>query len=246
MKKSARGSDIFLRVLLSLALVVSFIPITRDASYAAEDYAASHEGMNADASTGGDADPFEDDAAGGEGDSAADTDSAFEGNSDPDSAGGKTDADKAQPGNSSDADASDSSTALGVPDGAAQARPICEYGKLMPNGYVYECDESGNLKESIDKSDPQSHSANPGEVKNLIVDSQTTSIPERLCYSSTYLQSVQFESKALESIGEYAFFNCENFSSISLSGMHIESIDRDAFSYCEKLASLNIEEPATI
>ena len=246
MKKSAGGSGIFLRVFLSLALVVSFIPITRDASYAAEDYAASHEGMNADASTGGDADPFEDDAAGGEGDSAADTDSAFEGDSDPDSAGGETGADEAQPGNSSDANASDSSTALGVPDGAAQARPICEYGKLMPNGYVYECDESGNLKESIDKSDPQSHSANPGEVKNLIVDSQTTSIPERLCYSSTYLQSVQFESKALESIGEYAFFNCENFSSISLSGMHIVSIDRDAFSYCEKLTSLTIEETATI
>ncbi len=246
MKKSARGSGIFLRVFLSLALVVSFIPITRDASYAAEDYAASVEAVNADASTGDDADPFETDAAGGEGDSAAGTDSAFEGDSDSDAAGGEADADKTQPANSSDADASDSSTTVSAPDGAAQARPICEYGKLMPNGYVHECDESGNLRESIDKSDPQSHSVNPGEVKNLIVDSQTTSIPERLCYSSTYLQSVQFESKALESIGEYAFFNCENFSSISLSGMHIESIDRDAFSYCEKLTSLTIEETATI
>ena len=212
MKKSARGSGIFLRVFLSLALVVSFVPITRDASYAAEDYAAPIETVNADASTRGDADHFEADTAGGE----------------------------------SDAGASDGSTAVSSPYGAAQARPICEYGKLMPDGSVYECDESGNLKEPIDKLDPESHSVNPGEVKNLIVDSQTTSIPERLCYSSTYLQSVQFEGVALKSIGEYAFFNCENFSSISLSGMHIESIDRDAFSYCEKLASLNIEEPATI
>lgn len=230
MKKSARSSGIFLRVFLSLALVVSFIPITRDASYAAEDYAASIEAMNADASTGDDADPFEADAAGGEGDSAAGTDSAFEGDSDSDAAGGEADADKTQPANSSDADASDSSTTVSAPDGAAQARPICEYGKLMPNGYVYECDESGNLRESIDKSDPQSHSVNPGEVKNLIVDSQTTSIPERLCYSSTYLQSVQFESKALESIGEYAFFNCEKLTSLTIEETAtIESIGSNCF-----------------
>ena len=69
--KKAPVSDIALRVFLSLALVVSFIPIARDASYAAEDYAASIEAVNADASTGGDADPFEADTAGGEGDSAA-------------------------------------------------------------------------------------------------------------------------------------------------------------------------------
>ena len=244
--KKVPVSDIALRVFLSLALVVSFIPIARDASYAAEDYAASIEAVNADASTRGDTDSFEADTAGGEGDSAAGAYSAFEGDSDSDSAGGETDADKAQPGGSGDADASDSSTAQGVSAGAAQARPICEYGKLMPDGSVYECDESGNLKESIDESDSKSHSVNPWEVKNLIVDSQATSIPERLCYSSTYLQSVRFEGKALKSIGEYAFFDCENFSSISLSGMHIESIGRDAFSYCEKLTSLTIEETATI
>lgn len=217
MKKSARIFDIALRVLLSFVLVVSFIPIAPSSSFAEEP--GVHTAESAD--TGADASGSDSENTVGENDS---TDEAGTGES---------------VATSSDA-ASSSTSDLSSID------YVCQYGKLMPDGYVYECDESGNLKESIDESDPKSHSVNPWEVKNLIVDSQTTSIPERLCYCSTYLQSVRFEGKALKSIGEYAFFNCENFSSISLSGMHIESIDRDAFSYCEKLTSLNIEEPATI
>ena len=242
MKKSAHVSGIFLRVFLSLALVVSFIPITSDASYAAEDCAASVDAANADASIGGDADPSEADTAGGEGDSAASADSALEGDSDSDSADGETDAGKAQPGNSSDADASDGSTALDVADGAVQARPLCEYGKLMADGSTYECDESGTLKEPLEAATP----VEPDCVANLIVDSEVTAVRYRQFVSCHNLKSVRFEGKTLDSIDDLAFHDCRNLASVDLSGMSIGYLGEQAFGACVNLTGLTLNEPVTI
>ena len=249
MKKSARISDIFLRVFLSLALIVSFVPIARDASYASEEGDASSEVVNADApnksgddsANGGDAG-----SANGEADAAADASGEVES---PAESGPSDNADSASGNAGLGSDATlpgDSNAADGESAGSAQAFGVYEYGKLMLNGSVYKCDESGNLAEPIDESDPKLHSVDPGKVKNLIVDFETTSVPKRLCFCSTYLQSVRFENTVIKSIGEYAFYGCSNFSSISLSGMQIGSIDEGAFSSCLKLTSLNIKETTTI
>ena len=249
MKKSARISDIFLRVFLSLALIVSFVPIARDASYASEEGDASSEIVNADApNKGGDDSANGGDAgsANGEADAAADASGEVES---PAESGPSDNADSASgnAGLGSDATLSgDSNAADGESAESAQAFGVYEYGKLMLNGSVYKCDESGNLAEPIDESDPKLHSVDPGKVKNLIVDFETTSVPKRLCFCSTYLQSVRFENTVIKSIGEYAFYGCSNFSSISLSGMQIGSIDEGAFSSCLKLTSLNIKETTTI
>ena len=248
MKKSARISDIFLRVLLSLALVVSFVPIARDASYAAEEGDASPDAVSADVSNGDGDLASEGDAGSANGEADAAADASGEGES-PAESGSSGNADSASGSARLGSDATlsgDSNAADGESAGSAQAFGVYEYGKLMPNGSVYKCDKSGNLAEPIDESDPKLHSVDPGKVKNLIVDFETTSVPKRLCFCSTYLQSVRFENTVIKSIGEYAFYGCSNFSSISLSGMQIGSIDEGAFSSCLKLTSLNIEETTTI
>ncbi len=234
MKKSACGFDAFLRVFLSIALVISFTPIVHDVSYASEKSDAPSMAEDAAA-----------DAPSSSMVNAVDSEEDLPSSSGSDPAGEQVNG-AAAPSDQGFAAAFDDSTTADASNAPAEARGICAYGKLMPNGYVYESDESGVLEKSIDESNPELHSVNPGEVENLIVDAETTSIPERLCFCSTYLQSVRFENNVLESIGEYAFYDCVNLSSISLSGMSIGSIGLSAFSLCLKLTTLNIEETATI
>ncbi len=256
MKKSARVSDIFLRVFLSLALVVSFVPIARDASYASEEGDAPSEVANAedpngdgfDSANGDGVDPINGngiDSTTGETDTVADSEEgespAESGSSDGGgSASGNAESqnDATQPG--------DSGTANGESTGAIQSQGVCEYAKLMSDGHTYECDASGNLKMQNDGENPAPIPCYPDQIVNLIVDSQTTAIPEQLFQFSSNLVSVQFKGETLESIEPYAFYSCDNLSSIDLSGMSVGSIEKFAFAYCPKLTSIVSGESATI
>lgn len=127
MKKSARIFDIALRVLLSFALVVSFIPIAPSSSFAEEP--GVHTAESADAGAGASGSDFENSV--GENDSA-------------DKVG-------ASESTATSSDAASSSTSS-----SSSIDYVREYAKLMADGNLYECDESGALKQSLEGATPVS------------------------------------------------------------------------------------------
>lgn len=213
MKKSARIFDIALRVLLSFALVVSFIPIAPSSSFAEE------PGVNAavSADTGADASGSDSENTVGENDS---TDEAGTGES------------VATSSDAASSSASDSSS-IGY---------VREYGKLMADGKIYECDESGTLKRPTEEAE----AIEPYNVANLIVDSKVTTIRCRQFASCHSLKSVRFEGKTLDSIDDTAFHDCRNLTSVDLSGMTIGYLGELAFGTCVSLTGLTLNEPVTI
>ena len=123
---------------------------------------------------------------------------------------------------------------------------VCEYAKLMPNGYVYPCDAGGSVTVEIDGSDPYENSVDGKLVTNLIVDYGVDGVPGYICEYSSNLRSVRFENSSISSIGLHAFSGCSNLADISFSGMTIGGIGTEAFSGCGSLTSLNINDVATI
>ena len=213
MKKSARIFDIALRVLLSFALVVSFIPIAPSSSFAEEP--GVHTAESADAGAGASGSDFENSV--GENDSA-------------DKVG-------ASESTATSSDAASSSTSS-----SSSIDYVREYAKLMADGNLYECDESGALKQPLEGATP----VEPYYVANLIVDSEVTTIRYRQFASCHNLKSVRFEGKTLDSIDDTAFYDCRNLASVDLSGMSIRYLGELAFGTCVSLTGLTLNEPVTI
>ena len=251
--KSVGICNALLRVLLSVALVVSFTPIPGSA---AEDASAQEgapfasagaqgsalsDGLGEAASTGGVSDVV---AGAGDASSGSDAEStAGEGSGAAASASegageeGSGTAEVAGKAASSDGAADDEPAQQGV---------LYSFGKLMTSGYVYACDEQGDLTKPVDEDDPERSAISARDVVNLIVDYHVADIPEGLCQDSMWLTSVRFENDRLDSIGGSAFADCTNLSWISFSDIHIGSIGAQAFAGCVSLASLSIKKPAEI
>ena len=144
------------------------------------------------------------------------------------------------------ADAADDPAERAADDELAQQGVLYAFGKLMASGYVYACDEQGNLTKPVDEDDPERNAISARDVTNLIIDYHVADIPKGLCEGSTSLTSVRFENDRLDSIGDFAFAACAKLSFISFSDMHIGSIGAQAFAGCSSLTSLSIKKPAEI
>ena len=302
--KSVGIFNALLRVLLSVALVVSFTPIPASAAEdatvasgspsasvgeqgsalsgglgeaaltggAAVEVAGAAAGAG-DVSSGSDAESPAGEASGavepaGEGgDTAADASSSAgegaEAAASPE--GGETGSNAADAASSEDgetgfkaaeaaddpaqrdaADAADDPAERAADDELAQQGVLYAFGKLMAGGYVYACDEQGNLTKPVDEDDPERNAISARDVTNLIIDYHVADIPKGLCEGSTSLTSVRFENDRLDSIGDFAFAACAKLSFISFSDMHIGSIGAQAFAGCSSLTSLSIKKPAEI
>lgn len=250
MKKRTRISDIALRVILSIALVVSFVPIAPSSSFAAEpdstiavsadDSASNQENTarendpyvsqpssSADQAAQGGVTSEENNA--GKGASTASGPDGNEGLSAVGASGG-------------DSAAASSDEANGLSDGSSSIDYVREYAKLMADGNLYECDESGALKQPLEGTTP----VEPYYVANLIVDSEVTTIRYRQFASCHNLKSVRFEGKTLDSIDDTAFYDCRNLASVDFSGMSIRYLGELAFGTCVSLTGLTLNEPVTI
>ncbi|WP_418866646.1 leucine-rich repeat domain-containing protein, partial [Senegalimassilia anaerobia] len=283
--KSVGICNALLRVLLSVALVVSFTPIPASAGEdatgaggspstsigeqgsalsegsgeaaltggaavevvgAAADAGGASSGSDAESPAGEDGDDTATDASSpaGEGaDSASSADKgAGEGADSASPEGGETGPKAAGEA----ADVADDPAERAAGDEPAQQGVLYPFGKLMASGYVYACDERGDLTKPVDEDDPERNAISARDVTNLIVDYHVANIPKGLCEGSTSLTSVRFENDRLDSIGDFAFAACAKLSFISFSDMHIGSIGAQAFAGCSSLTSLFIKKPAEI
>ena len=271
--KSVGICNALLRVLLSVALVVSFTPIPASAAEdafaqegspsasAGEQAASLSEGLGEAASTGGGAAGASGAAADGGGASSGSDAASPAGEGSVDAAGDASapadkgageGADAASPAGgetgSGTAEAAGEAAQRGgaADDEPAQQGVLYPFGKLMASGYVYACDEQGDLTKPVDEDDPERNAIPARDVANLIVDYHVADIPKGLCEGSTSLTSVRFVNDRLDSIGDSAFADCTNLSWISFSDMHIGSIGAQAFAGCVSLAGLSIKKPAEI
>ena len=279
--KSVGICNALLRVLLSVALVVSFTPIPASAGEdatgaggspstsigelgsalsegsgeAALTGAAAIEVADAAADAGGASSGSDAESPAGEGGGAVEP--AGEGGDDTATdasspAGEGADAASPEGGEAGSkaageaADAADDPAERAAGDEPAQQGVLYPFGKLMASGYVYACDERGDLTKPVDEDDPERNAISARDVTNLIVDYHVANIPKGLCEGSTSLTSVRFENDRLDSIGDFAFAACAKLSFISFSDMHIGSIGAQAFAGCSSLTSLSIKKPAEI
>ena len=249
----------FLVVYLSVAMVVTSIPLAPSTAYADDSsaLAVESEAQEADSDSDTDADAVDDSSSANEGSSsttsdqtnnAQDKSSSSDTNipassltQDLSSAATDSDAAKTSPATAESPSDSSQTDALGHKEPT-----VYEYAKLMPNGNVYPCDASGNVTVEIDESDPNKNSVGGIWVINLIVDYGADGIPGYICDRSSNLRSVHFENSSISSIGIHAFYGCSNLADVSFSGMTIGDIGKGAFSGCGSLASLNINDVATI
>ena len=260
--KSVGICNALLRALLSVALVVSFTPIPGHAAEGAsaqggspsasvgEQAASLSEGSSEAASAAHDAAGVLGAAADGGGVSSGSDAVSSIGEASGSVAPAGEGADGASPADgesgSEAADATDGSAERAADDEPAQQGVLYPFGKLMASGYVYACDERGDLTKRIDEDDPERNAISARAVTNLIVDYYVAGIPEGLCEGSASLTSVLFENDRLDSIGDSAFAGCEKLSQVSFSDMHIGSIGARAFAGCSSLASLSIKKPAEV
>ena len=249
----------FLVVYLSVAMVVTSIPLAPSTAYAdgAGAVAVESEAQVADSGSDTDADAVDDTSSTDEGSSSTTYDQTN--NTQDDSSNAASDT----PGTSLaqdlagaalDSDAAKSLAATAEPssddsevDALVYEDPtVYEYAKLMPSHYVYPCDANGNITVEIDESDPYKNSVDGRWVTNLIVDYGMDKVPVQLCEGSSNLRSVRFENQSISEIGKHAFYQCSNLTDVSLSGMTIGAIESEAFFGCKSLTSLNINEVTNI
>ena len=247
----------FLVVFLSVAMVVTSIPLAPSTAYANDAGAVAVESEAQETDSGSDTDAVDESSPSDE--SASSTSSDQTSNTQDDSSSAASDA----PGTSLTQDlAGAAANSDAVKSLVATAEPssddsevdplvyedptVYEYAKLMPNGYVYPCDASGSVTVEIDGNDPYGSSVDGKLVTNLIVDYGADGVPGYICEYSSNLRSVRFENSSISSIGLHAFSGCSNLADISFSGMTIGSIGTGAFSGCGSLTSLNIDDAATI
>lgn len=150
MKKRTRIPDIALRVILSIALVVSFVPIIPSSSFAVEPDSAT--AVSADDSpsnpenTVGENDPYvsqpsssADQAA--QGGVSSEGNNAGEGNSTTASGSAGDESLGSVGASGSDSAAASSDEANELSAGSSSIDYVREYAKLMADGNLYECDE---------------------------------------------------------------------------------------------------------
>lgn len=251
MKKRTRISDIALRVILSIALVASFAPIVPSSSFAAEPDStiavSADDSASNQENTARENDPYvsqppssADQAA--QSGVASEGNNAGEGNSTTASGPAGDEGLGAVGASGGDSAAASSDEANGLSDGSSSIDYVREYAKLMADGNLYECDESGALKQPLEGTTP----VEPYYVANLIVDSEVTTIRYRQFASCHNLKSVRFEGKTFDSIDDTAFYDCRNLASVDLSGMSIRYLGELAFGTCVSLTGLTLNEPVTI
>ena len=253
----------FLVCYLSIAMVVTSIPLAPRTAYAddTETLAFEGEAQEVDSGAGSDADAVDGSASAGESDvseSSAASDQADVAQDDSsnataatapqtslaqDLAGAATGSDTTkEPAVTAEPSSDDSNV-----DTLMYEEPtVYDYAKLMPSSYLYPCDANGVVTVEIDENDPYKNSVDGRWVSNLIVDSGVDEIPAELCEGSDNLCSVRFEGSYLSKIGTMAFYQCGKLADISLSGMTIGAIEEQAFLGCSALTSLNIKEQTTI
>lgn len=238
MNKIAGAFDTFLRVVLAVALVVTFTPVSRDAAYAdgvdelqlgaagsKDEGVQTQLGEESSSTLSGSGEAAEHgESASSEGGSSAD-ETAF---------GGQAALDDAESESKSAAPvASQTSTSSG--------QGLVSRAKLMPNGYIYECDSEGELLEPIDEEKPSKNSVDSWAVIDLFVDRGVTSIPRALCECAGYLNSVTFEvGTKLDSIGDSSFGSCPSLQGVDLSGVEVGAIGDSAFEGCKRLSSIDL------
>ena len=248
----------FLVVYLSVAMVVTSIPLAPSTAYADDAGAVAVESEAQETDSGSDTDTKTGDSASssGEGGSSATSDTTDDAQNKSFSSDASTPASSlAQDlaGAATDSDAARSLAATAEPpsddsevDALTYEPTVYEYAKFMPNYYLYPCDADGNLTVEVDENNPRENSVDGRMVTNLIIDYRTDLVDVQLCADSTNLRSVRFENSSISKIGTHAFYNCPNLTDISLSGMAIGHIGKEAFYGCKSLTSLNINEVATI
>ena len=249
----------FLVVYLSVAMVVTSIPLAPRAAYAddAGAVAVESEAQETDSSSDADVDAVDNASSSGEGSSSTTSDqtnNAQDESSSSDTSTSTSSLAQDLSSSATDSDAAKSLVATAEPssddsevDPLVYEDPtVCEYAKLMPNGYVYPCDAGGSVTVEIDGNDPYENSVDGKLVTNLIVDYGVDGVPGYICEYSSNLRSVRFENSSISSIGLHAFSGCSNLADISFSGMTIGGIGTEAFSGCGSLTSLNINDVATI
>lgn len=253
----------FLVCYLSIAMVVTSIPLAPRTAYAddTETLAFEGEAQEVDSGAGSDADAVDGSASAGESDvseSSAASDQADVAQDDSSNAAAATAPqtslaqDLAGAATGSDTTKEPAVTAEHLSDDSKadalmyEDPTVYDYAKLMPNYYLYPCDANGNLSVEIDENNPRENSVDGRMVTNLIVDRGVDEVDAQLCADSTNLRSVRFENGSISKIGMHAFYNCPNLTDISLSGMNIGQIGKEAFYGCKSLASLNINEATTI
>ena len=248
----------FLVVYLSVAMVVTSIPLAPSTAYADDAGAVAVENEAQETDSGSDTDTKTGDSASssGEGGSSATSDTTDDAQNKSSSSDASTPASSlAQDlaGAATDSDAARSLAATAEPpsddsevDALTYEPTVYEYAKFMPNYYLYPCDADGNVTVEVDENNPRENSVDGRMVTNLIIDYRTDLVDVQLCADSTNLRSVRFENSSISKIGTHAFYNCPNLTDISLSGMAIGHIGKEAFYGCKSLTSLNINEVATI
>ena len=249
----------FLVVYLSVAMVVTSIPLAPSTAYAddTEALAVENEAQETDSDSDADAKASYSASSSDEGSSSTSSDqtnNAQDKSSSSDTSTSTSSLAQDLSSSATDSDAAKTSPATAEPpsddsevDALVYEDPVvCEYAKLMPNGYVYPCDAGGSVTVEIDENDPNENSVDGKLVTNLIVDYGVDGVPGYICEYSSNLRSVRFENSSISSIGLHAFSGCSNLADISFSGMTIGGIGTEAFSGCGSLTSLNINDVATI
>ena len=249
----------FLVVYLSVAMVVTSIPLAPSTAYADDSsaLAVESEAQEADSDSDTDADAVDDPSSANEGSSSAasaSTDSSQDKSSSSDTNTLASSLAQDLASDATDSDAAKSLAAMAEPssdDSEVDAltyedHTIYQYAKLMPSGYVYPCDPDGNIAVKIDESKPYKNSVDGRWVSGLIVDYGTDEVPAQLCEGSIYLHSVRFENKSISKIGRNAFYGCSSLFDVYLSGMTIGSIESGAFFGCRSLGGLGYGEITTI
>ena len=246
----------FLVVYLSVAMIVTSIPLAPSTAYADDASALAVENEAQETDSGSDADAVDRSSPSDESTSSTSSDQTNNTQDDSSSAASDTPGtslaqDLAGAATNSDVAKSLAATAESPSDDseadALTYEPtVYEYAKFMPNYYLYPCDADGNVTVEIDENNPRENSVDGRMVTNLIIDYRTDLVDVQLCADSTNLRSVRFENSSISKIGTHAFYNCPNLTEISLSGMTIGHIGKEAFYGCKSLTSLNINEVATI
>lgn len=222
----------FLVVYLSVAMVVTSIPLAPSTAYADDASALAVENEAQETDSDSDTDAVDESSSSDE--SASSTTFDQTNNTQDDSSSAASDnpgtslaQDLAGAATNSDAAKSLATTAEPSSDDSEvdplvnEDPTVYEYAKLMPNGYVYPCDASGSVTVEIDGNDPYENSVDGKLVTNLIVDYGADRVPGYICEFSSNLRSVRFENSSISSIGLRAFAGCSNLADISFSGMTI-------------------------
>lgn len=248
----------FLVVYLSVAMVVTSIPLAPSTAYADDAGAVpvESEAQDTDSSSDADVDAVDNASSSGEGSSSTTSDqtnNAQDESSSSDTSTSTSSLAQDLSSSATDSDAAKTSPATAEPpsddsevDALTYEPTVYEYAKFMPNYYLYPCDADGNVTVEIDEDNPRENSVDGRMVTNLIIDYRTDLVDVQLCADSTNLRSVRFENSSISKIGLHAFYNCPNLTNISLSGMTIGTIGKEAFYGCKSLTSLNISETTTI